>query len=49
MRLCAISLQLFGLFFYGGVFLINTQVAAIGIHSVFNAVLVGAQLANSTA
>ncbi|KAL8273837.1 hypothetical protein Esti_002160 [Eimeria stiedai] len=33
------SPYLFGLFFYGGVFLINTQVAAIGIHSVFNAVL----------
>ncbi|KAL8455160.1 hypothetical protein Emag_000997 [Eimeria magna] len=33
------SPYLFGLFFYGGVFLINAQVAAIGIHSVFNAVL----------
>ncbi|CDJ68316.1 transporter, putative [Eimeria necatrix] len=33
------SPYLFGLFFYGGVFLINTQVAAIAIHSVFNAVL----------
>ncbi|XP_026191807.1 sodium- and chloride-dependent betaine transporter [Cyclospora cayetanensis] len=33
------SPYLFGLFFYGGVFLINTQVAAIAVHSVFNAVL----------
>ncbi|KAL8425737.1 hypothetical protein Efla_003115 [Eimeria flavescens] len=33
------SPYLFGLFFYGGVFLINSQVAAIGIHSVFNAIL----------
>lgn len=33
------SPYLFGLFFYGGVFLINSQVAAIGIHSVFNAFL----------
>ena len=38
--ICALYLQLFGIFFYGGVFLINTQVAAIGIHSVFNAILV---------
>lgn len=33
------SPYLFGIFFYGGVFLINTQVAAIAIHSVFNALL----------
>lgn len=37
-------LQLFGIFFYGGVFLINTQVAAIAIYSVFNALLVRSNL-----